>query len=273
MLTCDVMSCSEKPQSLISSASDFDRASRAAARTFGDYLLEGALHLLVLQQLNVTGSDTFHLLDCVGRIFAELPQDVPEYRSGGERNRLRQPRHQKLLSHEVVAWIKLLALHRQRRQAADDGATLQPLRDEPRTSKRVRRARRDARNGKALEAERIRELDHVGWPVDDAIAFHVRRNAEPRPVNTYHAGTELLAGLIVVPRLESASRAAVELDRRLALRVTILGEAKRAAVLQDHALLGRVADSLCHFPLTLTEERYLPTVAKRAHQAPAVSKH
>jgi hypothetical protein len=27
--------------------------------------------------------------------------------SGGERNRLRQPRHQKLLSHEVMAWIKL----------------------------------------------------------------------------------------------------------------------------------------------------------------------
>jgi hypothetical protein len=93
----------------------------------------------------------------------------------------------------------------------------------------------------------IRELDHVGWPVDDAIAFHVRRHAEPRPVNTYHAGTELLAGRIVVPRLKSASRAAVELEHRLALRVTILGEAERAAVLQDHALFGGVADSLCHF--------------------------
>jgi Methyltransferase domain len=98
----------------------------------------------------------------------------------------------------------------------------------------------------SAEAERIRELDHVGRPVDDAIAFHVRRNAEPRPVNTYHAGTEFLAGLIVVLRLESASRAAVELEHRLALRVTILGEA-RAAVLQDHALFDGVADSLCHF--------------------------
>ena len=46
---------------------------------------------------------------------------------------------------------------------------------------------------------------------------------------------------------KSASRAAVELEHRLALRVTILGEAERAAVLQDHALFGGVADSLCHF--------------------------
>jgi hypothetical protein len=38
---------------------------------------------LLLEQLNVTGSGTFHLFHCAPRILAHLPQDVAEYRLRG----------------------------------------------------------------------------------------------------------------------------------------------------------------------------------------------
>jgi len=39
-----------------------------------------------------------------------------------------------------------------------------------------------------LEAKRVREFTDVARPVDDAIAFRVRRNAEPRPIDADDAG-------------------------------------------------------------------------------------
>ena len=70
---------------------------------------------------------------------------------------------------------------------ANNGATLKPLRYEPRADERVGGARRDARDGKAPQAERIGKLQDVCWPVDDAIALPVRQQAKSWPINADNA--------------------------------------------------------------------------------------
>src|SRR6516225_776766 len=223
-----------------------DRASHSVAGTFDYHILKMLLDLRPLEDLDVARNVTFHLLHCLDRVFADLPQNVPVDCSGRERKAFRQSPLEKRLGHEELTGIDLFVLTDQRGQAAHHCAALEPLRDEPCTGKRVRRARRDAGNGKPVKPKRLGQFGHVGWPVDDPTALHVRRYAESRPIDTDHPDPELLARLVIVSRLEAARRAAMELEEGLAFWIAILGEAERAAVLEDDTLLGGIAVCLCH---------------------------